>query len=65
MAAISWTVQPASARRRHALALIISIALIVVLPVQLLKDRRMPYAFSPEEVCRFNIVGKLKAKGLL
>jgi hypothetical protein len=45
-------------------ALIISIALIVVLPVQLLKDRRTPYAFSPEEVSRFNIVGKLKAKGL-
>jgi hypothetical protein len=31
-------------------ALIVVIALIVVLPVQLFKDRRTPFAFSSEEV---------------
>jgi hypothetical protein len=46
-------------------ALLASIILIVALPVLLLKDRNSPYPMSHEELNRFHMVDKLKAKGII
>lgn len=48
-----------------ALVFMAATAVLVVLPVQLLKDRNSPYPFTQEELSRFNMLQKLKDRGLL
>lgn len=48
-----------------ALAFVLATALLVVAPVQLLKDRKSPYPFSREELERFDMLDKLKRRGVL
>jgi hypothetical protein len=38
--------------------------IIVIMPVRSLSGRDTPYPFSAEEINRFNVIGKLKAKGI-
>jgi len=48
-----------------ALGLVAIFALTVVLPVQGLKNRNTPYVLSQEEMNRFHMLDKLKARGVI
>lgn len=48
-----------------AFAFVIALVVIVVLPVQLLKNPHSPYPFSPEELSKFSMLKKYIAKGVI
>lgn len=47
------------------LTFVLSVLVIIILPVQLLKDRKTPYPMSEEEIARFNMVAKYQSNGVL
>lgn len=48
-----------------ALTFVASILVILVLPIRSLMNRDSPYPMSTEEMSKFNMLGKLKRKGLI
>ena len=42
---------------------IVAYAIIIMLPLRYFSSRDTPYPFSAEEMSRFNVIGKLRAKG--
>jgi len=43
---------------------IVAYEIFVMLPIRSLSSRETPYPFSAEEMNRFNVIGKLRAKGI-
>jgi Protein of unknown function with HXXEE motif len=46
------------------IGLVVAYVIIILLPTRLFGSRDTPYPFSAEEINRFNIIGKLRAKGI-
>ena len=42
-----------------------AIVLILVLPIRSLMDRNSPYPMSEEDMARFNMLAKVRARGLV